>query len=139
LVQNEHTIHQLSIITRKTYFSVFVKIVSNNIVVIGVCRTVVLDARTPTNKQTVTRSRDIIELTWPPPLFLPVERVTDFDNNKDRQRHRLGMWIVEDLTVEAREHSRLSRTLHVVGLTDRSNNVTYTRIQHMLQRLGVNH
>jgi len=76
--------------------------------------------------------------------LLPVERVTDFDNNKDRQRHRLRVWIVEDLTVEAREHSRLSRTLHVMGLADppdRQHVTYYTRTQHMhmLQRLGVNY
>jgi len=52
--------------------------------------------------------------------LLPVERVTDFDNNENRERHRLWMRIVEDLTVEAREHPRLSRTLHVVGLPDQS-------------------
>jgi len=59
--------------------------------------------------------------------FLPVERVTDFDNDEDGQRHRLWMRIVEYLTVEARKHPRLSRTLHVMGLTDPNprNGVTY--------------
>ena len=85
-----------------------------------------LDAQMPTNEQTIIKSRDIIQPTWRPPLVLPVERVTDFDNNEDRQRHRLWMWIVKDLTVETRKHPRFSRTLHVVGLTYRRNYVTYT-------------
>ena len=58
--------------------------------------------------------------SWRSPAVLPVERVTDFDNDEDRERHRLWMRIVEDLTVEAREHPRLSRTLHVVGLSEQS-------------------
>jgi len=64
--------------------------------------------------------------------FLPVEGVTDFDNDEDGERHRLWMWIVEDLTVETRKHPWLSQTLHVVGLTDPSNYVTYTCIEHKL-------
>lgn len=63
-------------------------------------------------------SRDIVEPTWRR-RHLPVESVTDFDNNEYGERHRLGMRVVEDLTVDTREHARLGRTLHVMRLTDR--------------------
>jgi len=66
-------------------------------------------------------SRDVSEPTWRPSFVLPVECVTDFDYNEDRQRHCLWMRIVEDLTVETREHPRLGRTLHVMCLTDPRN------------------
>jgi len=55
--------------------------------------------------------------------FLPVERVTDFNNYENGQRHRLRMRIVEDFTVDAWEHSRLRRALHMMGLTDRTINI----------------
>ena len=83
-----------------------------------------LERRRPMNKLQFG-SRDIAEPTWRRPFVLPVERVTDFDNNEDRQRHRLRMRIVEDLTVETREHARLGRTLHVMSLTDPTNHLTY--------------
>jgi len=59
-----------------------------------------------------------VEPTWRR-RHLPVESVTDFDNNEYGERHRLGMRVVEDLTVDTREHARLGRTLHVMRLTDR--------------------
>jgi len=64
--------------------------------------------------------------------LLPVERVTDLDNDENGQRHRLRMRVVEDLTVETREHPRLGQTLHVMGLTDPRHYVTYCHQAHCL-------
>ena len=48
---------------------------------------------------------------------LPVERIAHLDDDEHRQRARLGLGGDEHVTVDAREHARLGRALHVMRLT----------------------
>ena len=61
--------------------------------------------------------------------LLPVERVTDLNDDEHRQGHRLWLWVVEDLTVDPLKALVLHEALHVMRLTKAHTTITLQELK----------